>query len=293
MHQEHLKQIQQQGLQDPAALASDSTSSSSSSSRVGMAVQQKQNQVRADLLPIPAFHQDMATLLIGGRGYLQTAADAFASVDGTEQDRLHLVRTAATECMTAMQYSLAQIIRCAALDDCSAALDSCVALLSPPGVKLMLQLQLLAAGRVQRQQRLLRAQRTRQRQQQQQQDDDDEEGEGEQEEDIDPRELNGGSQASLLVRSSAVLSMQIKTALCDGSSCLPPEVLQQAGLQLLQALAAPMQQRLLSKSGPYAEVFDELLDGPSHRLYSTLLYTPYTLRAAACGLSPASGECCR
>jgi hypothetical protein len=237
----------------------------------------------------------MAPLLLGGRGYLQTAADAFSSVDGTEQDRLHLVRTAATERMTALQYSLAQIIRCAAPGDCaecSAAVDSFVALLSPPGVKLMLQVQLLAAGRVQRQQRLLREQRTRQRQQQQQQEDDDEEGEGEQEEDIDPRELNTCSQASLLVRSSCVLSMHIKTAL-RGCSCLPPEVLQQAGLQLLQALAAPMQQQLLSKSGRYAEVFDELLDGPSNRLYSSLLYTPYTLRAAACGLGPASGECCR
>jgi hypothetical protein len=88
--------------------------------------------------------------------------------------------------------------------------------------------------------------------------------------------------------------MQIKTALRGGRSCLPPVLLQQAGLQLLQALAAPMQQRLLSKSGdPYAQLVDELLEGSTSRLFRSLLHTPYTLRAAACGLGPASSECDR
>jgi hypothetical protein len=246
--------------------------------------QQKQKQLRADLLPIPAFHQDVAPLLPAGWEYLQTAADAFATVTSTEQDRLHLVRTAATECVTALQHSLVQITRRAAREDGSAALDSIAALLSPNGIKLMLQLQLLAAGRVQRHRRLLREQRTRQRQQQQQQD---AEGEEDQEEDIDPRELDKCTQSALLVRSSCVLSMQMKTALHGGCSCLPPEVLQQAGLQLLQALAAPMQQRLLSKSGPYAQMYDQLSD----RLSCSLLRTPYTLRAAY-GLGAASSECC-
>jgi hypothetical protein len=292
MHQEHVMQTQQQEPQDAAASASDS-SSSSSSSRFDMAVQQQQQkQLRADLLPIPAFHADIAPLLPAGRENLQTAAGAIASVNGTEQDRLHLVRLGATECVTALQHSLVQITRCAARGNGSATLVSSAPLLSPAGVKLMLQVQLLAAGRVQRQRRLLQEQRTRQRRQQQQQqqdDDDDDEGEEEAEEEIDPRELDKCWQSSLLIRSSCVLSMQIKTALHGSRSCLPPEVLQQAGLQLLQALAAPMQQRLLSKFGPYAETFDQLSEG---RLCCSLLHTPYTLRAAAYGLGPASSECC-
>jgi hypothetical protein len=46
-----------------------------------------------------------------------------------------------------------------------------------------------------------------------------------------------------LVRNNDLLQVIIRAVLqCTGSSSLQPEVLQQAGLQLLQALAAPLQQ---------------------------------------------------
>jgi hypothetical protein len=43
--------------------------------------------------------------------------------------------------------------------------------------------------------------------------------------------------------------VQIRALVATSRSCLPPEVLQQAGLQLLQALAAPLQQWHISRSG--------------------------------------------
>jgi hypothetical protein len=47
----------------------------------------------------------------------------------------------------------------------------------------------------------------------------------------------------VLMRNNYLLQVHIRAVLqCTGSSSLQPEVLQQAGLQLLQALAAPLQQ---------------------------------------------------
>jgi hypothetical protein len=65
----------------------------------------------------------------------------------------------------------------------------------------------------------------------------------------------GGSAAgtaevvALLASSARLLHILIKAVTQASSSCLPPEVLQQAGLQLLQALAAPLQQLQLSNKG--------------------------------------------
>jgi hypothetical protein len=64
-----------------------------------------------------------------------------------------------------------------------------------------------------------------------------------------------------------VLGLQIKALVATSCSCLLPEVLHQAGLQLLQALAAPLQQWQLNRIG----------DSSSHH-------------AAAIGASPHVGD---
>jgi hypothetical protein len=82
----------------------------------------------------------------------------------------------------------------------------------------------------------------------------------------------------LLLDSTKLLHMQIRANLhASGSSCLPPEVLQQAGLQLLQALAAPVQQLQL---GMFGEELSEVAMMPSVGLSDQL----FALRAAATGL---------
>jgi hypothetical protein len=295
LHQEHVWEMQQQSAQLQTATPSDT--GSSSSSRAATAAQdqnhqqqQQQKLLRADLLPIPAFRQDMAALLPGGQGYLEAAAEGLAALQGSRHDKMHALRDMALEVVTTWQFVLVQIVHSIVRRPGSQTLDSIEPLLSPQGVRLLLQMQLLAAGRVQRQSRLRQQQRAEKknkekkqaRRQQQQQD----------EEELDPRELNKCLQASLLIRSSSVLAVVIKTAVRGGRRCLPPEVLQQAGLQLLQALAAPMQQRLLSKAGdPFVEECGDLLGRESTGLlYGAVLHTQYSLRAAACGLGPPASE---
>jgi hypothetical protein len=298
LHQEHVREMQQQSSQPQSDTPSDIGSSSSSSTADAAGQdqnqqqqQQKQKLQRADLLPIPAFHKDMASLLPGGQGFLQAAADGLAALQGSRHDFMHALRDMALEVVTTWQFVLTQIVHSIVRRPGSQTLDSVEALLSPQGVTLLLQMQLLAAGRVARQSRLRQQQRadkkskekqqTRRQQQQKH------------EEEPDPCELNKHLQASLLLRSSAVLAMVIKTAVRGGRSCLPPEVLQQAGLQLLQALAAPMQQRLLSKaSDPCVKECEDLLGGSvtSAALYGAVLHTQYSLRAATCGLGPRASE---
>jgi hypothetical protein len=301
LHQEHVSEMQQQSAQPQT----DTPSNTGSSSRDTAAAAQDQNHhqqqqqqqrqqqqklQRADLLPIPAFHEDMAAVLPGGQGYLQAAAEGLAALQGSRHDYMHALRDMALEVVTTWQFVLIQTVHSIVRRPGSQTLDSVEALLSPHGVKLLLQMQLLAAGRVARQSRLRQQQRadkkskekqqTRQQQQQH-------------EEEIDPRELNKHLQASLLLRSSSVLAMVIKTAVRGGRSCLPPGVLQQAGLQLLQALAAPMQQRLLSKaSDPFVKESEDLLGSSvtSAALYGAVLHTQYSLRAATCGLGPRASE---
>jgi TolA-binding protein len=170
-------------------------------------------------------------------------------------------------------------------------LDSIAALLSPQGVRLLLQMQLLAAGRVQRQSRLRQQQRTVSKEKKDKMEKQSRQQQQQSQEEFDPQELNSHEQATLLIRTSAVLGLVIKTAVRGGSSSLPVEVLQQASLQLLQALAAPMQQRLLSKAGdPFVSEREALLRSHS-TLYGAVLHTQYSLRAAACGLGGPSSEC--
>jgi hypothetical protein len=299
LHQEHVLEMQQQSAQNEVDAPS---SSSSSSSRADTAAQdqvqqqQQQKPLRADLLPIPAFHEDVATLLPGGQGYMQAAADALAGLQGSRHDKMHALRDMAADVMTTWQFALLEIVGSAASSRGSRGsqtLDNIAALLSQQGVRLLLQMQLLAAGRVQRQSRLRQQQRTEKkqkkeqtRQQQQQQ---------HSKEEFDPREQDGHYQATLLIRTSAVLGIVIKTAVHGGSRSPPGstwhEVPQQTGLQLLQALAAPMQQRLLSKAGdPFVSECEDLLSSNS-TLYGAVLHTQFSLRAAACGLGEPSSEC--
>jgi hypothetical protein len=87
----------------------------------------------------------------------------------------------------------------------------------------------------------------------------------------------------LLSTSNGLLHAMIRAFLqANSSSCLPPEVLQQAGLQLLQALSAPIQQLQLSAAdGPLPGVVghqDVINEGAlEHQLY--------LLRAAVAGLA--------
>jgi hypothetical protein len=171
--------------------------------------QQQQQQSSGDkgLLRIPAFHQDMLQLLPGGQDYLDAAADWAAAKWGSDEDeRLEQGREQAAVCVQILGAVFSQ---CKSVPDQRR--NSSAPALSAVAVRLMLQLQLLAAGELQRQQ--------------QQQ----------------PGRQN--QTAYLLMSCNCALLTQLQAAVqAAGGSRLPPEVLQQAGLQLLQALAAPLQQ---------------------------------------------------
>jgi hypothetical protein len=164
--------------------------------------QQQQHKAGAVLhvLPIPAFHLDM--LLPGGQAYLDAAAAVLPALDADEG--MH-------DLMLQINVAVAVLAACLHEWGCSNVSDqTCnAAMLSPAAVRLMLELQLLVAGEVQRQQQ---------------------------------QQPTGHPVAlALLSNCNIVLAKQIRTAMRHSGSCLPPEVLQQAGLQLLQALAAPVQ----------------------------------------------------
>jgi hypothetical protein len=124
--------------------------------------------------------------------------------------------------------------------------------------------QLLASGAVQRQ----REQRRQQQQCQQQQ------GQGlTQEEEF----ITG----FFAWQSWDLLELQIKALVVTSRSCPPPELLQQAGLQLLQALAALLQQWQLSSSS------DVFVRNPAvTRAVPHFGETLQLLVTAACGAQP-------
>jgi hypothetical protein len=76
LHKQHTEQQQMQQLPPGAAIAS--SSSSSSSTQQQQQQQPAKQRHRADLLSIPAFHQDMLQLLPGGQAYLDAAAEEAA-----------------------------------------------------------------------------------------------------------------------------------------------------------------------------------------------------------------------
>jgi hypothetical protein len=217
LHKQHTAQQQQRQL--PPGTAGASTSS--------MQGQQQpvRHERRADLLSIPAFHQDMLQLLPGGQGYLDVAAETAARWG---EDSAFQLRTYASNCCNTIN-------RCLESHRESIAGQQQISrnpLVSSAAVRLVLELQLLASGAVQRQREQLRQQHQEQQQQQQM--------------------LTLEDQAStdkFALQTWEISKWQIKALVVSSRSCLPPEVLQQAGLQLLQALAAPLQLWQLSSPG--------------------------------------------
>jgi hypothetical protein len=221
LHKHHTAQQQQQ-LPRGTARASSSNSSSSTQQQQQQPAKQ---QHRADLLPIPAFHQDMLQLLPGGQAYLDAAAEDAAGWGLDDEIHAVQLRTYAGSCCHFINLYLHRHLESIAGQQ---QLSTNAVVVSGAAVRLVLELTLLASGAVQRQ-------REQQRQQQQQQ----------------QQVLTSEDQAitdTFALQTWNLLGMQIKALVVTSRSCLPPELLQQAGLQLLQALAAPLQQWQLSRS---------------------------------------------
>jgi hypothetical protein len=226
LHKEHgaHRQQQRQQQQDPAA-GSSSSSSSHSQQRPAQGAKQ---QLRADLLSITAFHQhpDMLQLLPGGQACLDAAAAWAGWKQQTGMTTLLLTKSLqqAYKLRELLIHSLSHTL---VAQHSGETFDATAPVLSAAAVRLVLQLQLLAASFVQR----VRAAKQQQQEPQQQQ-------------------LLQGMEllrSQLLLQTNYLLQTHIRAVLqCTGSSSLQPEVLQQAGLQLLQVLAAPVQQLLLS-----------------------------------------------
>jgi hypothetical protein len=221
LHKQHTAQQQQQ--QSPPGSAGASSSSS-------MQQQQQQQQLakqqhRADLLSIPAFHEDMLQLLPGGQAYLDAAAEDAAGWGLSREAHAFQLRAyAGICCNTIRRYVYRHLENIPSQQQ----LSKDAQVVSGAAVKLVLELTLLASGVVQRQ-------REQQRQQQQRQ-----------------QALAAEDQSMMdgfALQTWDLLGLQIKALAATARSCLPPEVLQHAGLQLLQALAAPLQQWQLSRTG--------------------------------------------
>jgi hypothetical protein len=210
LHKQHTAQQQQ--------LPSGTAGAISSSTQQRQ--QPAKQQHRADLLSIPAFHQDMLQLLPGGQGYIDEAAEEAAGW-GLEGEAYTVQLRAYAGCCCQTIGHLYRRLQSTGQQDISryAHVLSCAA------VRLLLELQLLAAGAVQRQ----REQHRQQRQQ-----------------GFTPDQA---STDRFALQTWALLKLQIQQLSASSRSCLLPELLHQAGLQLLQALAAPLQQCQLSESG--------------------------------------------
>jgi hypothetical protein len=200
----------------------------------------------------------MLQLLPGGQAYLDAAAANVASIQPQGPSsrevglhkilrRLDAMRQVFIGCLN---YKLDAQHEGQTVDGSAAAL-------SGAAVRLVLELQLLAAALVQRQRTARLQQQTEEAVQLQAAD-------------------------KFLLHNNYLLQVHIRAVLqCTSSSCLPPEVLQQAGLQLLQALAAPLQQLQLSSPG------ERLLDLATswEKVGDRLNQQLFALRAAAAGLS--------
>jgi hypothetical protein len=258
LHNDHVARRQEQRQQQRATAAGGSSSSSSSSNQLQQrSAQGAKQQHRADLVDIPAFHQhtDVLQLLPGGQAYLDAAA-------ARVWNQQHLGTTTQLWPRIFHQLQVVQVSVIASLastleeQHSGQAVDAAAPLMSAAAVRLVLQLQLLAASFVQRQ----RA--TKQQQQQE-------------------VELLQDPQA-LLLRTNYLLQVQIRAVLqCTRSSSLQPEVLQQAGLQLLQALAAPLQQ--LQLCSPDDRLPSLVVDWDN--VGDRLAQQQFALQAAAGGIS--------
>jgi hypothetical protein len=253
--QQETQQLQQQ-RHAPAGYSS--SSSSAAGSRLKLQQQQQpaqstKQQLHADLPPIPAFHTDMLHLLPGGQAYMAGITAALASSNMSKSKQLGLCRTLArSSCYALYRYLLCSFGKPAAEQQKDA-------LLSVAGVRLLIEVQLLAAAHHQRWQQ--------QQQQQQQQ----------------PTAGQGDSlsiTATLLSCSTRLLYTLIRAVAQASGSCLPPEILQQPGLQLLQALAAPLQQLQLSRDEVFLQ-YATMLSAAGARGY--MGGACHALMAAACG----------
>jgi hypothetical protein len=302
LHWHHLacrqqRETQQQQSRTPATRSSSSSSSSSSDgggniwrvisgggsngSIQGHSMQQQQQQLfkqqlRADLLAIPAFHQhpDMLQLLPSGQAYLDVAAaaeSAAAAAAAAAADR-SVVSGALQDTRWRVHACGCCSVMCHSLQAGFAEHAPHMHVLSAAAIRLVLELQLLAAAEHQRcQQRLLQH-------------------------GIKPAALAHKMHelqviAQLLVNSASLLHNLIKAAAQASGSCLPPAILQHAGLQALQALAAPLQQLQFFRGGcllSYAKLHASENDGGG------LGEACYALVTAACGPAPqdAAGEVC-
>jgi hypothetical protein len=246
LHKQHTAQQQQQQL-----------SAGASSSSTQQRQQSAKQQHRADLLPIPAFHQDMLQLLPGGQAYLDAAAEEAAAWGLTgEANAAQLQTYAGYCCQTISHYLHIKLQSIAGQQQLSR--DALV--MSGAAVRLALELQLLASGAVQRQREQHRQQQQRQQQV------------------LSPQHQDIAGK--LAMQTWELLRLQIRALTATSCSCLPPEVLQQAGLQLLQALAAPLQQWQLSRVGDF--YFEAVAADMLRRFGDTL----QVLVTAACGAQP-------
>jgi hypothetical protein len=159
LHKDHVAHREQQRQQQQDA-AAGSSSSNESQQRPAEGVEQ---QHRADLLYIPAFHQHkgMLQLLPGGQAYLDAAAAAWEQRQtGSSTQLLTTILPDVPDLqglvITSLDYTLD------AQHD-GQTVDATAPVLSAAAVQLVLQLQLLAASLVQRQ----RAAKQQQQQQQQ------------------------------------------------------------------------------------------------------------------------------
>jgi hypothetical protein len=262
MRKDHVAHQQQQQLlmQQELPVAAGESSSSSKHSSCNPQQQQQLRQLgkqqwRADLLSIPAFHQDMLPLVPGGQAYLDTPGRATLTGAESGEGRAIEFHEMANGCccilIIYMQYYLNSGLSQQQLGGSSV-------LVSAAAVRLLLELQLLVAGAVQRQQlhqvpQLLQQQPT------------------------------GTSRWRhitnvLVINCRGLLTLLIRALAASVRSCLPREVLQQAGLQLLQALAAPLQQ--LQLSAPGDSFYDNAASAGGLTGFSEALYVLVT---AACG----------
>jgi hypothetical protein len=179
--------------------------------------------------------------LPGGQAYLDAAAAAAAGTSTSQFTDERELLVMAGSCCAAVHHMLA-------LDIVTPADRQQSPLLSAAAVRLALELQLLAAAEHQRRQ---------------QQDG-----------------LLPALATSLVMQSTRMLHVLIRAVAQAEGGCLPAEVLQQAGLQLLQALAAPLQQLQLSSDG---RLLANMRSRHLGQMQGELDDACHVLVAAACG----------
>jgi hypothetical protein len=245
LHQQHTTYLQQQRLQHTPG-----SSSSSSGQGVSQQAGHSSKQLRVDRLPIPCFHghQDMLQLLPGGQVYFDTAAAMTAS---TFVGNTH---AAAEALLDKTSIYAAILVFAVNLAEQHEFMDWRCPVLSDAFLCLVLELQLLAAWVVRQQ---LRQQQQGHSSHQQASDTD-----------------------AMLLKVNMLLLLLLRVVLPASGSCLPPDLLQQHSLQLLPALAAPVQLLLLSCRGSFAHLSSAAAVGEESRREQM-----FALIAAAAGMT--------